>query len=55
MMDNGKTAENRYRLMDMKETARRYANGETNFITKKVYNQLVTGLEKIEEIIRRKS
>ncbi|MFR0822294.1 MAG: CapA family protein [Clostridia bacterium] len=55
MVDRGEKAENRFVLMDMKETARRYASGETNLITKKIYNQLITGLEKLEEIIRRKS
>lgn len=53
VLDNGKKAENRYTLIDMKETAKKYANGDTTEITRQTYDKLIEGLEKLEEIIRR--
>ncbi len=55
VLDNGKDAENRYTLVDMQETARKYASGETTEITRQTYDKLMEGLEKLEEIIRRQS
>ena len=55
VLDNGKKAENRYTLVDMQETARKYASGETTEITRQTYDKLMEGLEKLEEIIRRQS
>ena len=54
VVDYGTKAENQFVLVDMKETARRYASGETDIVSRKVYDQLVAGVEKLEEIIRRK-
>ncbi len=54
VLDNGEHAENRYTLIDMKETARKYAAGDTKIVTRKTYDKLIEGLEKLEEIIRRK-
>ena len=55
VLDNGTKAENRYTLVDMQETARKYASGEAKEITRKTYDALMEGLEKLEEIIRRQS
>lgn len=55
MVDNGTKADNRFELVDMKETAKEYASGNTDIISTKLYKKLIKGLEKLEEIIRRKT
>ena len=50
VLDNGKKAENRYQLIDMKGVAKAYANGEKN-ISKKTYNELIDGLKLLEKVV----
>lgn len=50
--DKGEKQENRFVLLDMKEAAKKYADGTDTSIGKKVYDQLVKGLNQLEEIIR---
>lgn len=52
LLDNGKDAENRYELVDMKEIAKQYANGNTQRIDQKTYEKLLKKLEELEKIIR---
>ncbi len=51
VLDNGKNAENRYELVDMKQLAERYVAGNTSIITKKTYDEIIEGLKWMEEII----
>lgn len=52
VLDNGAKAENRYELIDMKGTARIYANGNKSIVSKEVYNKLIQGLKNLESIIK---
>lgn len=52
VLDNGEKAENRYELIDMKETAKAYAEGNKKIVNKSTYNKLVEGLKKLEGIIK---
>ena len=52
VLDNGTKAENRYELIDMKETAKAYAEGNKKIVNKETYNKLVEGLKKLEGIIK---
>lgn len=52
VLDNGKEAENRYEIIDMKQTAEAYANGDTSKITQKTYEELIEGLNWMEEVIK---
>lgn len=52
VLDNGTKAENRYELIDMKETAKAYAEGNKKIVNKATYNKLVEGLKKLEGIIK---
>lgn len=52
VLDNGRKAENRFELVDIKKIARQYVYENSEILTKKQYNKLIDGLEKIEEIIR---
>lgn len=54
VLDNGKKAENRFELVEIKKIAREYVYGESQIITKKQYEKMMDGLEKIENIIRSK-
>lgn len=54
VLDNGKKAENRFELVEIKKIARDYIYGESQIITKKQYDKMMDGLEKIENIIRSK-
>lgn len=54
VLDNGKDAENRFELTDMKKLARDYANGDTSKISRKKYNELITKLNELEETINKK-
>lgn len=52
VLDNGTKAEDRYELIDMKETAKAYAEGNKKIVNKATYNKLVEGLKKLEGIIK---
>ena len=52
VLDNGEKAENRYELIDMKGTAKAYANGNTKIVKKDTYNKLLDGLKLLERIIK---
>lgn len=52
VLDNGTKAENRYELIDMKETEKAYAEGNKKIVNKATYNKLVEGLKKLEGIIK---
>lgn len=51
VLDNGLAAENRFELIDMKSTAKAYANGNTENITKETYDKLVAGLNQLNDIL----
>ena len=51
VLDNGKKAKNRYELINLRETAKKYANGEETKINKKTYKKLIQGLEFLENEI----
>ena len=52
VLDRGKKAEDRYELIDMKGTAKAYAEGNKKIVNKATYNKLVEGLKKLEGIIK---
>lgn len=52
VLDRGTKAENRYELIDMKGTAKAYAEGNKKIVNKATYNKLVEGLKKLEGIIK---
>lgn len=52
VLDNGRKAENRFELVDIKKIARQYVYENSEILNKKQYNKLIDGLEEIEEIIR---
>lgn len=52
VLDRGTKAENRYELIDMKGTAKVYAEGNKKIVNKETYNKLVEGLKKLEGIIK---
>ena len=52
VLDRGTIAENRYELIDMKGTAKAYAEGNKKIVNKETYNKLVEGLKKLEGIIK---
>lgn len=54
MYDNGEKAgkRQRFKLMDIKQTAQKYLDGEPNAVNKEVYEKIMEGLEKLEQIIR---
>lgn len=52
VLDNGAKAQNRYELIDMKGTAKAYANGNTSIVNKKTYNKLLEGLKLLEKVIK---
>ena len=51
VLDNGREAENRFELIDMKSTATNYASGNTTDISRATYDKLVKGLKKLEEML----
>ena len=57
MFDNGSKSEKRqrFKLMDIKNNAEKYLEGELEAVSKDVYDKLIEGLEKLEQIIRSKS
>lgn len=52
VLDRGTKAENRYELIDMKGTAKAYAEGNKKIVNKETYNKLVEGLKRLEGIIK---
>lgn len=52
VLDRGTKAEDRYELIDMKGTAKAYAEGNKKIVNKATYNKLVEGLKKLEGIIK---
>ena len=52
VLDKGTKAEDRYELIDMKGTAKAYAEGNKKIVSKSTYNKLVEGLKKLEGIIK---
>lgn len=50
LLDNGKNAENRFELLDMKSEIASYEAGENN-ISEEMYNKLKTGLTKISTLL----
>ena len=52
VLDRGTKAENRYELIDMKGTAKAYAEGNKKIVNKETYNKLVEGLKKLEGRIK---
>lgn len=52
VLDRGTKAENRYELIDMKGTAKAYAEGNKKIVNKETYNKLAEGLKKLEGIIK---
>ena len=52
VLDNGENAENRYQLIDMKGTAKQYASGDTDIISKEQYDKLLDGLDLLERLIK---
>lgn len=51
LLDNGEDADNRFELIDMKETATSYKGDSTDKITRKTYDNLVNGLNKLNRIL----
>ena len=51
VLDNGRNAENRYELIDMKGTATNYASGNATNIDRITYDKLILGLNKLEELL----
>ncbi len=50
MLDNGSLSENRYEIMNMKNTALQYASGNGT-VTRDTYNKLISGFV-IENILK---
>ena len=51
VLDNGRKAENRFELTDMKQLAKDYANGDTTKISRQTYDKLIVKLEKLQNIV----
>lgn len=51
MLDNGSLSENRYEIIDMKNTALQYASGNGT-VTRDTYNKLISGLDLLENILK---
>ena len=51
MLDNGENAENRFELIDMKNTATTYAGGNTDIVDRETYDKLVRGLNRLNDIL----
>ena len=51
VLDNGKKAENRFELTDMKQLAKDYANGETSKITRTTYDKIIKKIELLQKIV----
>ena len=51
MLDNGEKSENRYELIDMKNTATSYKGDGTDKISKETYDNLVSGLNRLNKAL----
>ena len=51
MLDNGENAQDRFELIDMKNTATTYAGGNTEIISRGTYDKLVEGLNRLNDIL----
>ena len=51
VLDNGESAQDRFELIDMKETAMAYKGDKTDKISKETYDELVVGLNKLNELL----
>ena len=51
MLDNGENTENRFELIDMKSVATLYKGDETDKITRETYDNLVEGINRLNEIL----
>ena len=54
MLDSGENAQdtqNRFKLIDMKSTATSYADGNTEIVTRETYDKLVSGLNRLNDIL----
>ena len=51
MLDNGENAQNRFTLIDMKSTATTYDSGSTTTISRETYDKLVSGLNRLNDIL----
>ncbi len=51
VLDRGQDAENRYQLIDMKGIAKAYANGNKDIVSKETYEELLKGLDLLEEVV----
>lgn len=54
ILDNGKKAEDRFELVDMKKLIIDYANGDTSKITRKTYDELIRKLKELQETVNSK-
>ena len=54
ILDNGKNAEDRFELVDMKKLITDYANGDTSKITRKTYDELIRKLKELQETVNSK-
>lgn len=51
MLDNGESSQNRFELIDMKETATSYKGDGTDKISKETYDKLVEGLNRLNKAL----
>ena len=54
MLDSGENAQdtqNRFKLIDMKSVATSYADGNTEIVTRETYDKLVSGLNRLNDIL----
>lgn len=51
VLDNGIDSENRYQLIDMKDIALKYANGQTDRIDEEIYQKLLNALERLNNLL----
>lgn len=51
-IDNGKNSKNRYQVVDIRETVRKYENEDNTIVNKNIYNKLKNALNEIEKLIK---
>ena len=51
VLDNGEEAQNRIELVDMKATVASYEGEETDMISKETYDELIRGLDRLNDIL----
>ena len=52
VLDNGKEAQNRYELIDMKSVASSYSAKNTSGITRETYDKLVKAIKKLDALLK---